>query len=140
MVASSHAWADAQTVVKQPVVVEQPVTVKTILKTRTTAAGQPLKVPQNPELIVTTYEIAPNTTLPLHKHHYARYAYVLAGDITVHAAEGRRFNYKTGDVIVEVIDQRHTGITGSAPVKLVVFDQVPTGTPTTVLWDKTDKH
>jgi quercetin dioxygenase-like cupin family protein len=129
LLAVPPAWADAQSVV-----------VKKILQTRTTAAGQPLKVPQNPELIVTTYEIAPNTTLPLHKHPYARYAYVLAGEITVHAGEGRRFHYKTGDVIVEVIDQWHTGTTGASPVKLLVFDQVPAGTPSTVLWENSDKH
>ena len=133
--AGSAAWADAR-----PVVVDQPVVVKKILQTRTTAAGQPLKVPQNPELIVTTYEIAPNTTLPLHKHPFARYAYVLSGDLTVYAAQGRSFHYKPGDVVVEVIDQWHTGITGASPVKLIVFDQVPAGTPTTVLWDKNDKH
>ncbi len=129
------AWSDAR-----PVAVDQPVVVKKILQTRTTAAGQPLKVPQDPELIVTSYEIAPNTTLPLHKHPYARYAYVLSGELTVYAAQGRSFHYKTGDVVVEVIDQWHTGITGASPVKLIVFDQVPAGTPTTVLWDKDAKH
>jgi len=129
LVAMPAAWADAQ-----------PVTVKKILQTRTTAAGQPLKVPPNPELIVTTYEIAPDTTLSLHKPPYARYAYVLDGEITVYASQGRRFHYKKGDVIVEVIDQWHTGKTGSSPVKLRVFDQVPPGTPTTVLWEPDHKH
>lgn len=126
LLATPHALADAQ-----------PVTVKTIVRTTETASGQPIKVPEHPELIVSTYEIAPHQTLPLHKHPYARYGYVLSGEITVDVRDGGSHHYVAGDVIVEVIDQWHSGSTGDLPVKLLVIDQVPEGSPTTILWEKT---
>lgn len=115
----------------------QPVAVKKILETTETASGQPLKVPDHPELIVSTYEIAAHQTLPMHKHPFSRYGYVLSGEVTVKTRSGESYHYATGDVIVEVIDQWHTGTTGDQPAKLLVIDQVPPGTANTILYDKT---
>lgn len=111
------------------------VVVDTILRTTETSSGQPITVPANPELVVSTFEIGPHTRLPLHKHPHARYAYVLEGSITVEVRDGDRHRYAAGDVIVEVIDEWHVGITGAEAVKLLVIDQAPPGASNTVLWD-----
>ena len=119
-----------------PPVLAESVSVDTILRTTETASGKPITVPANPELAVSTYEIGPHTRLALHKHPYARYAYVLDGAITVEVRGGERHHYVAGDVIVEVIDEWHSGVTEDAPVKLLVIDQAPPGQSNTILWDK----
>lgn len=123
IVRAAHA-ADAPKVVVKPVVT-----------TSTTASGQPITVPANPQVIVSTYEIPPGVTLPVHKHPFQRYAYVLAGNLSVvNEDTDQTYRYKTGDFIVEVLDQWHLGRNeGKTPVKLLVIDQVEPGTSNTVL-------
>lgn len=111
------------------------VVVKQILATSTTASGQPIVVPTNPEVIVSTYEIPAGASLPFHKHPFQRYAYVMAGDLSVTNRDTNEiYRYKTGDFIVEVLDQWHMGRNeGKTPVKLLVIDQVDAGKPNVVL-------
>lgn len=111
------------------------VVVKQILATSTTASGQPITVPPNPEVIVSTYEIPAGASLPFHKHPFQRYAYVMAGDLSViNRDTNETYRYKTGDFIVEVLDQWHMGRNdGKASVKLLVIDQVDPGKPNVVL-------
>jgi quercetin dioxygenase-like cupin family protein len=102
----------------------------------TTASGQPITLPQkNAEVIVSTFEIAVGATLPVHKHPFARYAYVEAGTLKVTNVEtGNSNTYKTGDFIVEMIGQWHQATNvGDGPVKLLVIDQVEQGAKNTVL-------
>jgi quercetin dioxygenase-like cupin family protein len=109
---------------------------KEILSTTVTAGGQPLVLPTGTvRLIASTYVIARDAALPVHKHPFARYAYVLAGRLTVTDAEnGREFAYKEGDVVVELIGRWHSGRnTGDEPVRLLVIDQVPDGEKSTIL-------
>lgn len=112
------------------------VVVKKVLETTETASGRPITVPPHPELTVSTYTIPAHESLAMHKHPYARYAYVLEGRITVETLTGERFDYETGDVIVEVIDQWHLGRTGDGPARLLVIDQTPPGASATILKDK----
>lgn len=114
----------------------KPVEVQEILSTLTTAGGQPIVLPQGPvRLIATTYDIAPGAQLPVHKHPFPRYGYVLAGTLTVTDTEsGKTYDYKRGDFIVELVDRWHFGKNaGSEPLKLLVIDQVPDGQKATVL-------
>ena len=102
----------------------------------TTASGQPITLPKgNAEVIVWMYEIPVGARLPVHKHPSPRYAYVLAGTLRVATAdESRIWDYKTGDVIIEMIDAWHYGMnTGTEPVRLLVFDQVEAGQGNTIL-------
>lgn len=111
------------------------VVVKPVLTTTATAAGQPIAVPANPQVIVSTYEIPAGASLPFHKHPFQRYAYVMAGDLSVTNRDTDQiYRYKTGDFIVEVLDQWHMGRNeGKVPVKLLVIDQVEPGKPNVVL-------
>lgn len=105
------------------------VTVKPVVTTTTTASGQPIAVPANPQVIVSTYEIPVGAVLPFHKHPFPRYAYVMAGDLSVMNRDtNETYRYKTGDFIVEVIGQDHMGRNeGKIPVKFLVIDQVEPG-------------
>ena len=113
-----------------------PVVVTPVKTTAVTSTGQPLVLPQkNVEVSASIYDIAPGATLPVHKHPFARYAYVLAGTLQVTNVDtGKSDVFKTGDFIVEMIDQWHRGSNiGADPVKLVVIDQIEAGAEATVL-------
>ena len=113
-----------------------PVVVTPVKTTAVTSTGQPLILPrQNVEVSASIYDIAPGATLPVHKHPFARYAYVLAGTLQVTNVDtGKSDIFKTGDFIVEMIDQWHRGSNiGADPVKLVVIDQIEAGAEATVL-------
>ena len=112
-----------------------PVTVKTLLTTDKTDIGQPLVLPaRHPVLIVSTYDIAPGARLARHKHPFSRYAYVLAGDLTVEFDGGKQRQYHAGDIVVEAVDTWHFGSnSGTVPVRLLVIDQVEEGQSSTIL-------
>ncbi len=117
-----------------------PVVISPVIDTRVTATGQQIVLPQrDAELIVTRYVIQPGASLPVHKHPYQRYGYMLAGELKVTMAApgpdaGRVFDYKTGDFIVEVHDEWHSSIAlGNSPTVLLVIDQVVAGHAPAVL-------
>ncbi|WP_296738844.1 cupin domain-containing protein [Mesorhizobium sp.] len=113
-----------------------PVVVTSLASKTTTASGQPITLPQkNVEVQVSSYQIAPGATLPVHKHPFPRYAYVEAGTLKVTNVEtGVSTTYKTGDFIVEMIGQWHQATNvGTDPVKLLVIDQIEKGAKNTIL-------
>jgi quercetin dioxygenase-like cupin family protein len=113
-----------------------PVVVTPLASKTTTASGQPITLPQkNVEVQVSAYQIAPGTTLPVHKHPFPRYAYVEQGTLKVTNVEtGVANTYKTGDFIIEMIGQWHQATNiGADPVKLLVIDQVEQGAKNTIL-------
>jgi quercetin dioxygenase-like cupin family protein len=105
-----------------------PVIVTPLFSTVTTPSGQPITMPRGDlRVMASTYLIAPGARLPLHKHPYPRYGYVLEGTLRVTDTDTHQvFVYRPGDVIVEVIGQWHFAENiGTTPVKLIVFDTVP---------------
>ena len=101
-----------------------------------TAAGQPITLPQKDvQVLVSSYDIPAGATLPVHKHPFPRYAYVLGGNLQVtNVATGKTNSYKTGDFIVEMIDTWHQAVNvGADPVRLLVIDQVEQGAKNTIL-------
>jgi quercetin dioxygenase-like cupin family protein len=114
-----------------------------IITTKTTAAGQPIVLPQkNIEVRASIYEIPVGMRLPVHKHPSARYAYVLAGKLRVSSADNTMTtDYSAGDFIVEMIDTWHYGTNiGTEPVRLLVVDQLESGQPDTVLAPHATEH
>jgi quercetin dioxygenase-like cupin family protein len=115
---------------------EAAVAVAPVLSTTSTAAGQPIRLPaKNVEVVVSTYDIARGAKLPVHKHPFARYAYVLTGTLRVTNGEtGAATDYRAGQFIVEMLDTWHFGENvGNEPVRLVVIDQVEAGQSNTIL-------
>lgn len=90
------------------------VVVTPLASTTVTASGQPIVLPQkNVQVLVSSFEIPPGATLPVHKHPSARYAYVLEGQLQVtNVATGQSTSYKKGDFIVEMIGAWHQGSPG----------------------------
>ena len=112
------------------------VAVTPLASTKVTADGQPIILPQkNAQLLVSTYDIPAGATLPVHKHPFPRYAYVLAGTLQVtYIDTGKSEVFKAGDFIVEVMGPLHQGTNiGPTPIKLLVIDQVEEGAQNTVL-------
>ena len=109
---------------------------KRIFSGTTTNSGQPIRLPQGDvEVVAWMYDIPPGSKLPVHKHPSQRYAYVLQGTLQVtDVATGRRFEYKPGDFIVEMVDGWHYGANnGRQAVRLLVIDQVPPGQTNSIL-------
>jgi quercetin dioxygenase-like cupin family protein len=101
-----------------------------IAATSTTITGQPIVVPANPEVRVNTVTFAPGARLPVHKHLYPHYVYVLEGTLSVtNVDSGKRFDVRAGTFFAEMINTWHYGENKTAaPLKLLVIDQVPAGT------------
>jgi quercetin dioxygenase-like cupin family protein len=112
------------------------VTITQLLSTTTTSSGQPIVLPQkDAQILVSIYDMVPGATLPVHKHPYSRYGYVLSGNLRVTNLEtGQVGTYKPGDFFPESVGQWHTGaIFGAEPLKLLVIDIVEKGQTNTTL-------
>jgi len=112
------------------------VMVTPVFKTTRTIADQLIQLPQKDvEVVVSMYDIAPGAMLPVHQHHYQRYAYVLSGTLTVTNLEsGKDSTFKQGDFVVESLSQWHKGANnGTEPVKLLVIDQIEQGAESVTL-------
>jgi quercetin dioxygenase-like cupin family protein len=112
------------------------VVITELLSTAVTSSGQPIVLPQkDPQIVVSIYDVAPNARLPVHKHPYPRYGYVLSGELKVTNMEtGRSATYKPGDFILESVGQWHMGANiGGKPLKLLVIDIVEKGETNTVV-------
>ena len=102
-----------------------------VTRTNTTITGQPIVVPQKPDVLVSLATFPPGARLPEHQHPNPHYVYVLEGVLTVvNTQTNKTFDVKAGDFVVEMQDTWHYGINnGTVPVKLLVIDQVPAGAP-----------
>lgn len=106
-----------------------------LIKTTTSTDGQKLSYPKidNPEVTAVIVEIPPGGETGWHLHPVAVYAYVLSGSLTIEIESGKRYNFKEGDAIIEVVNTAHNGMnTGQVPVKLVVFYTGEQEKPTTI--------
>jgi quercetin dioxygenase-like cupin family protein len=116
---------------------DAPTTTLLVITTQT-MTGQRIEVPANPKVVATIVTIPPGAKLPMHKHPYARYSYILAGELTgTQLLTGKSAVHKQGDFLIEPRDQWHSAVNnGTVPVKLLVIDQVPEGaTANTVIKD-----
>ena len=119
LIATSTHAADAPKISVQP-----------IARTGTTITGEKIVVPPNPDVVTSIATFPPGAELPVHKHPYPHYVYVLEGNLTVFNVDtGKSFAAKQGDFIVETNAHWHYGKNeGAVPVKLLVIDQLPAGT------------
>lgn len=102
------------------------VVVQPLLSTNVTSSGQPIVLPKDATVVFSMYEIPAGAKLPEHKHPYPRYGYMLSGELRVtNTVTGKSETYKSGQVIIEAIDQwHHAENIGTEPVKLLVIDQL----------------
>ena len=99
-------------------------------RTSTTITGEKIDVPSSPEVVSSIATFPPGAELPIHKHPWPHYVYVLEGNLTVFNVDtGKSFVAKQGQFIVETNANWHYGKNeGTVPVKLLVIDQLPAGT------------
>jgi quercetin dioxygenase-like cupin family protein len=111
------------------------VTSKPIFSSTTTVTGQPLTVPEHPKVTAVFATFPPGAALPVHKHPYPHYVYVLEGTLSVTNEEtGRSFDVRQGEFFAEMQDTWHYGKNnGKVPVKLLVIDQLPPGVSSNVI-------
>jgi quercetin dioxygenase-like cupin family protein len=105
---------------------------KPILVTTTTENGQPIHYlrTDKPEVTATMVEIPAGAQTGWHMHREPVYAYVLAGQLEVELADGRKLRFKQGDAVAEVQNIAHNGRNiGSDTVRLVVFYTGEVGQP-----------
>lgn len=103
---------------------EEKVTSEVLMRSASSWDGTPYQAyPQSsPELTVLKISIPPHTELPWHTHPMPNAAYVLSGDLTVERkADGKQLVIHRGEVLPEMVNQLHRGITGDTPVELIVF-------------------
>ncbi len=96
------------------------------VKYSTYPAGQP-------ELTVLKITIPAHTILPWHTHPMPNAAYILSGTMQVENKNGSLHKtLKAGDVLPEMVDTVHRGITGDQPVEIIVFYAGVKGMPTAI--------
>ena len=111
---------------------QTPVQVETLLQSSSSWDGVPYQYYPNspPELTVLKITIPANTELPWHTHPMPSVAYVLSGKLTVELQEnGEKKTLTTGQVLPDVIEKIHRGVTGDTPAVLIVFYAGTNGMP-----------
>lgn len=106
------------------------VTIEPIADITKTIGDQPIILPRGEiEVVASIYNIPPGADLPVHRHGYPRYGYVLEGQLQVTNEEtGKTSTFSVGDFVSESVGQWHTGTNpGSSLLKLLVIDQMPKG-------------
>lgn len=96
----------------------------------TTQSGQPIVAPQGPLQVNVAETVVPvGGKLPVHRHAYTRYVYVLEGRAKViNLDTGHETLVEAGELIVEPLEQWHSGESlGPEPLRLIGIDQTPPG-------------
>lgn len=83
-----------------------------------------------PELTILRITIPPRTALPWHRHPVPNAAYVVSGELLVEKRDsGQTIRLVAGDVLPEMVNGVHRGVTGDVPVVLIVFYAGARGLP-----------
>jgi len=86
-----------------------------------------------PEVSIMRYTIPPHSALPWHMHRVVNAAYVLSGHLTVERkSDGKSLVIGPGDVLPEMVDAAHRGVTGDESAELIVFYAGTPGVPLVV--------
>jgi quercetin dioxygenase-like cupin family protein len=123
---------------RTPAMPSDQVVVTRILSTLKTSAGDPIRLPQGEaQIVVSNFDVPAGATLPVHRHPFPRYGYVLQGELQVTNVEtGHVDLFKAGDFILEAVNHWHTGSNvGSTPLQLLVIDVMEAGANNTVIKD-----
>lgn len=99
------------------------VQVKTLMRSSTNSAGQPIEYPHDgkPEVSILIVTIAPGKQTGWHRHPVPLFGYVLAGQVTVQLAGGDKHTFHEGDPLAECVNMLHNGVNqGSVPTKLLI--------------------
>ena len=110
------------------------VQVTPLLKATESWDGKPTVYPGGQaEVTGLIVEIAPGGETGWHEHPVPNFGLMLAGELEVTLADGRKKRLKAGDALSEVVNTRHNGRNvGTVPVRIVVFYAGAVGVPLTL--------
>ena len=110
---------------------QSPIKVETLIQSTSAWDATPYaRYPDTtPQLSVLRITIAPHTALEWHSHPMPNAGYVLSGDLTLEETEGIRKHFVAGQAITETVNRIHRGVTGKAPVVVIVFYAGAPGLP-----------
>ncbi|MEI6492029.1 MAG: cupin domain-containing protein [Verrucomicrobiota bacterium] len=100
------------------------IVVTPILRTTTTASGEPIAyaVTGTPQVTAVMVEIPPGADTGWHQHPYPCYAYILSGKLIVEVKGEKPRELLAGEALVEAVNATHRGTNkGTEPVRLVMF-------------------
>jgi quercetin dioxygenase-like cupin family protein len=106
--------------------------VKKLLTSTTSSNGQQLSYlrTDHPEVTVLVIHIPSGGSTGWHQHPVPVYAYMLEGSLTVEMKDGKTYEFKKGEVILEEMNSMHNGYnSGSDAASLVVFYTGAVGIP-----------
>ena len=106
-----------------------------LVKASTSWNGSPLPAYKKgePEITIQRITIPPKVRLPLHKHPVINAGVLLKGKLTVVTKTGEILHLKTGDPIIEIVNQWHYGKNeGTEPAEIIVFYAGAVGEPITI--------
>ena len=106
-----------------------------LITSSTSSNGQPLNYlhTDHPEVTAALVRIFPGNATGWHQHPVPVYAYMLEGALTVAMKDGKKYIFKKGDAILEVMNTLHNGYnSGSEPATLVVFYTGSEGVPNVI--------
>jgi quercetin dioxygenase-like cupin family protein len=67
-------------------------------------------------------EMQPYSKMQMHYHEVPSFGYILEGEITVQSESGDIKTFSKGDVVIEMINKRHSGVNpGNTVTKFIVF-------------------
>lgn len=109
-------------------------TTEPVLKSTTTADGDPLRLPSGkPEITSVIGILEPGGQTARHQHPVPVYVYVLEGEIESRTEGGEPRAYKAGEAFLESVDRWHQAFnTGDGPSKILVVFIGEEGAKTTV--------
>jgi quercetin dioxygenase-like cupin family protein len=107
----------------ESVSVPDPIKIETLVQSASAWDSIPYaKYPEGqPQLSVLRIAIPAHTALEWHFHPMPNAAYVLSGELTLEGRDGGRKHFAAGQAFTETVNRVHRGVTGEAPVMLIVF-------------------
>lgn len=105
---------------------------ETLLQSSSSWDGKPYTAypAGRPELSVLKITIPPHTELKWHTHPMPNAAYILSGELTLQRKkDGKQQHVSAGQVVPEMVNALHRGVTGDLPVTLIVFYAGTEGMP-----------
>lgn len=67
-------------------------------------------------------EMQPKAKMKMHHHEVPSFGYILEGTIRVQSESGDIKNFSKGDVVIEMINKKHSGVNpGDSVTKFIVF-------------------
>ena len=92
-----------------------------LVSTGKTIVGETIRYPKgDAHVTAAIVTLGPGDKTIVHKHGVPLFAYILAGELTVHYREHGARTYKQGDAFMEAMDVAHDGINnGKEPVRIL---------------------